>query len=84
MAGCGGTSSLEPGVTLVSPGEASALIEDGDVDVVDVRTREEYASGRVEGAVSIDVYAPDFADLIAELDPDREYVVQAAGLPLTG
>lgn len=75
VAGCGGTSSLEPGVTLVSPGEASALIEDGDVKVVDVRTPEEYASGHVEGAVSIDFYAPDFADRIAELDPDREYVV---------
>jgi len=75
VAGCGGTSSLEPGVTSVTPGEASALIEDGDVKVVDVRTPEEYASGHLDGATSIDFYAPDFADRIARLDPDSEYVV---------
>ncbi len=75
VAGCGGASSLEPGVTLVSPAEASDLIAEGDVEVVDVRTPEEYASGHVEGATSIDFYAPDFADRIAKLDPEREYVV---------
>ena len=75
VGGCGGSSSLEPGVTLVSPTEASKLIESGDVEVVDVRTPEEYAAGHVEGATPIDFYAPDFADRVAELDHGKEYVV---------
>ena len=75
VAGCGGGSSLDPGVTVVSPAQASELIAAGDVRVVDVRTPGEYASGHVEGATSMDFYAPDFGDRIAKLDPDVEYVV---------
>lgn len=73
VAGCGGSN--EAAVTLVSPIEASELIEGGDVRVIDVRTPEEYAAGHIEGATLVDFYEPDFADRIAELDRDAEYVV---------
>lgn len=43
--------------------------------VIDVRTPEEFAAGHVEGALLIDVSAPDFAERIAELDPEGEYLV---------
>ncbi len=84
-AGCGGGSSgataaettagASSAVTLVSPAEAQALIEGGDVEVVDVRTPAEFAEGHLEGATLVDFYESDFADRIAELDRDREYVV---------
>lgn len=87
-AGCGGSSSSsgsEPAqettaasatsVALLSPEEASAKIESEDVEVLDVRTPEEYAEGHIEGATLIDFYEPDFADRIAELDQEQEYVV---------
>ena len=84
-AGCGGESAGEAAqetvaapssaVTLVSPDDAHALVESGDVEVLDVRTPEEYAEGHLEGATNIDFYASDFADQIAELDRDQEYVV---------
>lgn len=75
--GCGGSSSSTAAspVTLVSPTEAHALIRSGDVEVIDVRTPEEYSEGHVEGATLVDFYEPDFADRIAELDRDQEYVV---------
>jgi rhodanese-related sulfurtransferase len=84
-AGCGGGSSgatagettagASSAVTLVSPADAQALIEGGDVEVVDVRTPAEFAEGHLDGATLVDFYEPDFADRIAELDRDREYVV---------
>jgi phage shock protein E len=43
--------------------------------VIDVRTPEEFAAGHVEGALLIDVSAPDFAARIAELDPEGRYLV---------
>lgn len=43
--------------------------------VIDVRTPDEFAAGHVEGALLIDVSAPDFAERIAELDPEGEYLV---------
>lgn len=83
-AGCGGESSSATdeattasasGVTLASPEEAHLLVEQGDVEVLDVRTPQEYAEGHLEGATLIDFYEPDFAERIAELDRDKEYVV---------
>lgn len=83
-AGCGGgtssatsqeTETAASAVTLLSPDDANAKIESGDVEILDVRTPEEYADGHIEGATLVDFYEPDFADRIAELDHDREYVV---------
>ena len=85
LAACGGSSTdgaaTAPvtgdasGVTLASPQEAEALIEGGDVTVLDVRTPEEFAAGHLAGAENIDFYATDFADQIGALDPGEKYVV---------
>nr|WP_255433600.1 MULTISPECIES: rhodanese-like domain-containing protein [unclassified Tessaracoccus] len=46
-----------------------------DAVYLDVRTAEEYDAGHVEGARNIDFYAADFADQLAELPKDDQYVV---------
>jgi rhodanese-related sulfurtransferase len=46
-----------------------------EVVVLDVRTPEEYAAGRLPGARNIDFYAPDFAEQIAALDRDTPYAI---------
>lgn len=46
-----------------------------DAVIIDVRTPAEYAEGHLDGAVNIDVSSPAFADAIAELPADGEYVV---------
>jgi rhodanese-related sulfurtransferase len=83
-AGCGSDSSsareettaaAANAVTLASPEGAHRLVEEGDVEVIDVRTPEEYADGHIEGATLIDFYEPDFAERIDELDRDADYVV---------
>ena len=88
VAGCGGesaapaaetttqtetTTAAQP--TLLQPTDAQELIATGDVEVLDVRTPEEYAEGHIDGATLIDFYEPDFADRIAELDRGATYVV---------
>lgn len=89
LAGCGGSSSegaaapaatettavASGSVTLVSPQQAADEIAAGDVEVIDVRTPEEYAEGHLEGATLIDFYAADFAAQLDRLDPAQSYVV---------
>ena len=62
---------------LVDAPTAAAILADAPNDLVllDVRTPEEFAEGHVADATLIDFYEPDFADRIAELDPDVPYVV---------
>ncbi len=39
----------------LSPREAAALLQDGDAQLVDVRTPEEHSAGRIEGDVHIEL-----------------------------
>lgn len=64
----------KPGYGLVTADQAAALAADG-VTVIDVRTPEEYAEGHIEGAQLIDFYSTTFAEQIAALDPDDEYLI---------
>jgi phage shock protein E len=67
--------AARPAYGLVTPQEAAELAAEPDVTVIDVRTPEEFDEGHLEGATMIDLSAPDFADRVAELDPDQEYLV---------
>lgn len=62
------------GIRLVTP-EAGAEIQGGDIVVLDVRTPDEFAEGHLDGALMIDFYSPDFADQLADLDPDASYLL---------
>jgi len=55
----------------------SEVIDEGDPDLVvlDVRTPEEFAEAHLADAILIDIYEPDFADRIAELDRSVPYVL---------
>lgn len=78
LAACsdGGTTTTTAGVRVDDAEAVAALLEaEPDRVVIDVRTPEEFAAGHLEGAVLVDYNAPDFAERIAEFDPDGEYVV---------
>ncbi len=64
-----------PGYGLVTPQEAEQLAATDGVIVIDVRTPEEFAEGHIEGSTMIDFYEPGFADEIAALDRDAEYLL---------
>ena len=59
------------GFVSVDADEFAREIARSGVQVVDVRTAEEYASGHIPAAVNMDVYQPDFAKQIATLDKER-------------
>lgn len=69
--------STGAGIRVVSPAEGADIQSGGpdDLIVLDVRTAEEFAEGHLEGAIMIDFYADDFADQLAELDPDASYLM---------
>jgi phage shock protein E len=71
------TEVVQDGVRLVSAADGAAIQTnppDGLV-VLDVRTSEEFTEGHLEGAMMIDFYADDFADQVAQLDPDTPYIL---------
>ena len=65
------------GIRLVSAEEGAAIQDDPPEELVilDVRTPEEFDEGHLEGAVMLDFYEPDFADELADLDPDVPYLL---------
>jgi len=84
LGGCGGSSSPTADATatapaaaveLLEPKQAQALVATGNVQVLDVRTPEEYAEKHLADAKLIDFYAADFADRIGALNRDTTYVV---------
>lgn len=50
-------------------------IADKEVQIVDVRTPEEYNEGHIPGAVNMDVQGADFASQIATLDKERPVAI---------
>lgn len=79
VAACGSSedsaAAATPGVRLVDVRTAADLLAEGDRIVIDVRTPQEFAEGRIEGARMIDIQGASFDQEIRELDPDAAYVV---------
>jgi rhodanese-related sulfurtransferase len=67
--------AAEDALQLVPPTEAASIAEQDGVQILDVRTREEFDAGHLAEAEQLDFYAPDFADRLAELDRDTTWVV---------
>lgn len=75
-AGSSATSSvLSNNVKTVTPDQFNQLLLLDDVQVVDVRTAEEYQSGHIEDAVNIDVQKNDFKTKVSKLDKSKPVLV---------
>lgn len=82
LTGCSASTSAsspatasDSGPARVGTGEFAAVIEQPGIQIIDVRTPEEFADGHIAGAVNIPVQQPDFATRIAALDPNATYAV---------
>ena len=75
--GSGQVQARVGGVRVVSPAEAAVVQNDppAGLQIIDVRTPEEFTEGHLGGATMIDFYADDFVDRIAELDRDVPYLI---------
>lgn len=54
------------------------LQEDPAIQLLDVRTPEEFASGYISGAINLNFYDDDFAQQIAKLDKTKPVMVYCA------
>ncbi len=68
-------SAVAAGPGRVDVAQFASVITRPGVQIIDVRTPEEFASGHIAGAVNIPVQAADFAAQIGALDPAGEYAV---------
>ncbi|WP_025742268.1 rhodanese-like domain-containing protein [Aquimarina pacifica] len=64
-----------PSVELITAEEMDSLIDMGKVQLIDVRTPEEYAQGHIEGAVNIDFRNKNFEELISKVDKTKPVAV---------
>jgi len=71
------TAADPAAIRVVAPEVAAATIADppDDLVILDVRTQEEFDEAHIEGAVMLDFYRDDFAEALAEFDPDVPYVL---------
>jgi len=62
----------------LTPAEFAERIGGENTVLLDVRTPAETAGGLIDGAIEMDYRAPDFAQKLSELDPDKTYLVYCA------
>ncbi len=60
------------------PTAKSMIAQSPEIVLLDVRTPEEIALGKIGDAVEIDITSPDFNEKVAALDKSKEYIVYCA------
>ncbi|WP_274476046.1 rhodanese-like domain-containing protein [Mangrovimonas aestuarii] len=75
LSSCKESKQTEGNIQVVSPEEMKGLLELDEVQLVDVRTPEEYAEGYIEGFQNIDFNSPTFDDDISKLDKNKPVIL---------
>lgn len=72
MAGCTGHSDIKN----ITPEECDALLKQQDVQLVDVRTEQEYGNGHLKEAILINIQGQDFtAKATQQLDKQKPVII---------
>lgn len=69
------TDTNQNEIKVVSPEEMKTLLEMEDVQLVDIRTPEEYQTGFIEYSQNINFLSPTFEDDILNLDKSKPVLV---------
>jgi rhodanese-related sulfurtransferase len=71
------TASAAPSIPFenVDAPDFKKLMANPNTIVIDVRTPGEIAEGKIEGALEMDFYQPDFKNRIQALDKDKTYLI---------
>ena len=73
------SQSETPDYGVLTPVEFQKVVDSNkEIILLDVRTPAEFANGRIEGAVNVDIQSPGFLDEIRKLDKEGEYAVYCA------
>ena len=65
----------EEKAVMVTPEEMQTILHSEDVQLIDVRTPEEYSDGHIENSQNIDFKSPTFGEDILVLDKSKPVVV---------
>ena len=72
----------------ISAQEANDLIQQRKADpnfvILDIRTPQEFTQGRIEGAINLDFYAPNFKESLNALDKSKTYMIYCRSGNRTG
>lgn len=70
-------NNMEPFHISVDASKTSRIIDEqgSRLVLIDVRTPEEIANGKINNALEIDIKAADFAEKVAKLDKTKQYMV---------
>ena len=72
---CQENRTTEPSVELITVEEMDSLVQLGNVQLIDVRTPEEYNEGHIESALNINFYDDNFEELIEQVDKSKPVAV---------
>ena len=72
------TSSIAAGGSVVTLTVQEFAAQSSKGTILDVRTAGEVAQGKIEGALVIDYYSPDFLDQVSQLPKDQELYLYCA------
>ncbi len=61
---------------VISANTLQKMMSNGeDVTIIDVRTPEEVAEGKIPGAINMNIFDPEFVNKIGELDKSKTYAM---------
>lgn len=72
---CQEKKKTSPNVELITVEEMDSLVQLGNVQLIDVRTPEEFKEGHIESALNINFYDDDFEQLIEQVDKSKPVAV---------
>ena len=75
LATLGCKSETKEAAKVITPEEMQSIIELEDVQLVDVRTPEEYKEGYIENSQNIDYKSPTFDEDIKKLDKSKPVIL---------
>ena len=67
--------SKERSPLLISANQMKELLKQDSVQLVDVRTAEEFCEGHIKNAINIDFFSPDFDFKMAALDNSKPLIL---------
>lgn len=71
-----GTKSINPVAKNLSPQDFKKAIDSGNYKLIDIRTEQEFNSGKIKGAENIDFYkTQEFSDYLDSLDKNGKYLI---------
>lgn len=68
-------NEVQSEIKVISPEEMQTLLELDDVQIVDVRTPEEYKNGFIQNSQNIDFSSPTFDEDITRLDKTKPVIL---------